>query len=51
MIMFGDGATDLDARLEGPASAFIGYGSFAELISFDHLGPWVFVEYVHLDYL
>ncbi|CAK8990192.1 Phosphoserine phosphatase (PSP) (PSPase) (O-phosphoserine phosphohydrolase) [Durusdinium trenchii] len=26
MIMIGDGATDLDARLEGPAKAFIGYG-------------------------
>ena len=29
MIMFGDGATDLDARSNGPASAFIGYGTFA----------------------
>ena len=27
MIMFGDGATDLDARANGPASAFIGYGA------------------------
>ena len=26
MIMIGDGATDLDARLHGPANAFIGYG-------------------------
>jgi phosphoserine phosphatase len=26
MIMFGDGATDMDARTNGPASAFIGYG-------------------------
>lgn len=26
MIMIGDGATDLDARLHGPAKAFIGYG-------------------------
>jgi len=26
MIMFGDGATDMDARAEGPAAAFIGYG-------------------------
>ncbi|CAJ1397833.1 unnamed protein product [Effrenium voratum] len=26
MIMIGDGATDLDARTKGPASAFIGYG-------------------------
>lgn len=26
MIMFGDGATDMDARTQGPASAFIGYG-------------------------
>eukprot|EP00441_Pelagodinium_beii_P033158 CAMPEP_0197641020 /NCGR_PEP_ID=MMETSP1338-20131121/15105_1 /TAXON_ID=43686 ORGANISM="Pelagodinium beii, Strain RCC1491" /NCGR_SAMPLE_ID=MMETSP1338 /ASSEMBLY_ACC=CAM_ASM_000754 /LENGTH=238 /DNA_ID=CAMNT_0043213919 /DNA_START=175 /DNA_END=891 /DNA_ORIENTATION=- len=26
MIMFGDGATDMDARTHGPASAFIGYG-------------------------
>ena len=24
--MIGDGATDLDARLHGPAAAFIGYG-------------------------
>ena len=30
MIMIGDGATDLDARLEGPAKAFIGYGAAAE---------------------
>jgi phosphoserine phosphatase len=26
MIMFGDGATDMEARTQGPASAFIGYG-------------------------
>jgi len=26
MIMIGDGATDLDARTQGPAAAFIGYG-------------------------
>jgi len=26
MIMFGDGATDMDARTNGPAAAFIGYG-------------------------
>jgi len=26
MIMFGDGATDMDARTQGPAAAFIGYG-------------------------
>eukprot|EP00929_Paragymnodinium_shiwhaense_P124278 TRINITY_DN9940_c0_g1_i1.p1 TRINITY_DN9940_c0_g1~~TRINITY_DN9940_c0_g1_i1.p1 ORF type:complete len:320 (-),score=93.68 TRINITY_DN9940_c0_g1_i1:317-1198(-) len=26
MIMMGDGATDMDARTSGPASAFIGYG-------------------------
>merc|ERR1739842_182443 len=26
MIMFGDGATDMDARTDGPAAAFIGYG-------------------------
>jgi phosphoserine phosphatase len=26
MIMFGDGATDMDARTSGPASAFVGYG-------------------------
>jgi len=26
MIMIGDGATDMDARIEGPAAAFIGYG-------------------------
>jgi len=26
MVMLGDGATDLDARLNGPASLFIGYG-------------------------
>jgi len=26
MIMFGDGATDMDARKHGPASVFIGYG-------------------------
>lgn len=26
MIMMGDGATDMDARKSGPASAFIGYG-------------------------
>jgi len=26
MIMFGDGATDMDARTKGPAAAFIGYG-------------------------
>jgi len=30
MIMFGDGATDLDARSNGPASAFIGYGGVQE---------------------
>ena len=26
MIMFGDGATDMDARTQGPAAAFIGFG-------------------------
>mmetsp|Transcript_4496 Transcript_4496/g.11297 ORF Transcript_4496/g.11297 Transcript_4496/m.11297 type:complete len:278 (+) Transcript_4496:98-931(+) len=26
MIMFGDGATDMDARTQGPAAAFVGYG-------------------------
>eukprot|EP00927_Polykrikos_kofoidii_P083302 TRINITY_DN8499_c1_g1_i1.p1 TRINITY_DN8499_c1_g1~~TRINITY_DN8499_c1_g1_i1.p1 ORF type:complete len:291 (+),score=49.17 TRINITY_DN8499_c1_g1_i1:69-941(+) len=26
MIMIGDGATDLEARTEGPAAAFVGYG-------------------------
>eukprot|EP00927_Polykrikos_kofoidii_P083303 TRINITY_DN8499_c1_g2_i1.p1 TRINITY_DN8499_c1_g2~~TRINITY_DN8499_c1_g2_i1.p1 ORF type:complete len:302 (+),score=67.72 TRINITY_DN8499_c1_g2_i1:109-1014(+) len=26
MIMFGDGATDLDARTKGPAAVFVGYG-------------------------
>merc|ERR1719389_734337 len=30
MIMFGDGATDMDARTQGPASAFIGYGGVAD---------------------
>jgi len=30
MIMFGDGATDMDARTDGPASAFIGYGGVAD---------------------
>jgi phosphoserine phosphatase len=29
MIMMGDGATDLDARVNGPATAFIGYGGVA----------------------
>merc|ERR1712037_810029 len=26
MIMFGDGATDMDARTQGPAAALVGYG-------------------------
>lgn len=30
MLMIGDGATDLEARTQGPAKAFIGYGGVAE---------------------
>lgn len=30
MIMFGDGVTDMDARTQGPADAFIGFGGVTE---------------------
>ena len=40
VIMVGDGATDLEARTQGPASAFIGFGGVATREAVEKGADW-----------
>jgi phosphoserine phosphatase len=45
MIMVGDGATDLEARTLGPASAFIGYGGVVERPAVKAAADWYIKDF------
>ncbi len=46
-LLWGDGATDLDARLQGPANAFIGYGA-SEFLE-NQLGEKVKIRFMKIS--
>jgi len=48
MIMVGDGATDLAARTQGPASAFIGYGGVVARASIKEHADWFIYSFNQL---
>jgi len=48
MIMIGDGATDMDARTEGPAAAFIGFGGVTAREKIKQNADWFIYSFSEL---